>query len=301
MSFYNVRVPFNRGEIYCEITDYDTINDGRKIIFVLPGGPGLSMENYKITPILMLTSKKHLVFLDPPGTGRSRNFKSSDCDINLYIESIEAIRRFFNFNKISLLGVSYGAMASLGYGVKYSGNLDSLLLVAGASSYHFIEKAKQNLLEKGSKEQNDICERFLWNGAFSSSDDVDKFFSIMASLYSKSVRDGLRGSLFGNSVNKYDYPFPLLNMAFSSNFWLFDYTRNLKNILCPVLLCTGKEDWINDPCFSRIINHEVISSKLHLLDSGHSVLYDQPEMFYKITADFLDSLQSEHLLECNKF
>lgn len=301
MNFYNVHIPFNGGEIYCEVTDYNAINDGREIIFVLPGGPGLSMESYKVPPILMLTSKKHLVFLDPPGTGGSRNFKNSDCDINLYIESIEAIRRFFNFNKISLLGVSYGTMVSIGYGVKYSENLDSLILVAGAPSYHFIEKAKQNLLEKGSKAQNDICEKFLWNGTFSSSDDVDNFFNIMAPLYSKSVRDGLRSSLFSNNVKKYDYPFSLLNIAFSSNFWFFDYTRDLKNILCPVLLCNGKEDWINDPCFARIINHEIINSKLYLLDSGHSILYDQPEMFYKITIDFFDSMQSKYSLEYNKF
>ncbi len=187
-------------------------------------------------------------------------------------------------------------MVAIGYGVKYSENLDSLILVAGASSYHFIEKAKQNLLENGSKDQNDICEKFLWSGAFSSSDDVDNFFSIMAPLYSKSVRDDLRCSLFGNRAKKYDYPFSLLNIAFSSNFWLFDYTRDLKNILCPVLLCSGKEDWINDPCFARTISHEVINSKLYLLDSGHSVLYDQPEIFYKITMDFLGGLKNEYLL-----
>jgi proline iminopeptidase len=285
--FHSVEIPFDDGYVHCEITNYATMTNDSNVVFILPGGPGLSMLNYQIEPILKLQTKNHLVFLDPPGTGKSRKFKEERCNMQQYIECIECIRQFFDFKKVTLLGISYGTMVAVGYSIKYGKTLAGMILVAGAASYHFLEKAKENVLEYGSKEQYDLCNQLLWEGKFSSSEDVSKFFSILGALYSKTLRKSGGGSILSDKLKQYDYPFALLNLAFSSNFWQFDYTVDLKNISSPVLILSGKEDWINDPRFAKIMGREIKHSTVHILDSGHSVLYDQPEAFYELASAFL--------------
>jgi proline iminopeptidase len=285
--FQSVEIPFNEGYIYCEISDYETITRTSNVMFVLSGGPGLSMLNYQIDPVLKLRTQNHLVFLDPPGTGKSRKFTANNCNMEQYIECIECIRQFFDLKKITLLGVSYGTMVAIGYSLKYAKAIKSMVLVAGASSYHFLEKAKQNVLEHGSKEQYDLCNKLLWEGKFSCSEEVANFFYILGPLYSKTLKKSGGGSILSDKLKQYDYPFALLNLAFSSDFWQFDYTKDLKNISCPVLILSGKEDWINDPFFAKIMGREIEHSTVHILDSGHSILYDQPEAFYSLTSAFL--------------
>ncbi len=288
---HSVEMPFDDGYIYCEITNYETMTNNSNVVFILPGGPGLSMLNYQVVPILKLQTKSHLIFLDPPGTGQSRKFKEENCNMQQYIECIECIRRFFDFKKITLLGISYGTMVAVGYSIKYGENIAGMILVAGAASYHFLEKAKKNVLKDGSKEQHELCNQLLWNGKFSSSEDVAKFFYILGPLYSKTLREKSGGgSILSDKLKQYDYPFTLLNLAFSTDFWRFDYTENLKNISCPVLILSGKEDWINDPCFAKIMGHEIKYSTIHILDSGHSILYDQPESFYELASAFLSEI-----------
>src|SRR3990167_5159131 len=95
------------------------------------------------------------------------------------IDDIESIRSHYGYEKISILGTSYGSMTGLGYATKYSQHIHKLILVAGASSYKFLDQAKINLHHRGTLEQQEICDKFLWGGNFSSQSDIDDFFSIM--------------------------------------------------------------------------------------------------------------------------
>lgn len=171
------------GSIYCEITDYDDINDGKPIVFVLAGGPGFSHTTYKSSQAIMsLQEHAHLVFFDPANCGQSNGYNDEDCNLDLYAKIVEGIRQHFDFDKIVLLGTSYGSMAAMGYAVSYPDNLNGLVLVAGAPSYHFLEKAKENLQDRGTQEQINICNEKVWPGKFKSADEVQAFLAIMTPL-----------------------------------------------------------------------------------------------------------------------
>jgi len=278
------------GSIYCEITGYNDINDGKPIVFVLAGGPGFSHTTYKNNQSIMsLQEHTHLVFFDPANCGESQGFNNEDCDLDLYIKIVEGIRQYFNFDEIVLLGTSYGAMAAMGYAVTHPDNLNGLILVAGAPSYHFLEKAKENLQEKGTEEQINICNKKLWPGKFNSSNDVQEFLGIMTSLYSNKAKN--QNNTEPYKSNDYQFPYELLNVAFGQDFWEFDYTDKLGNITCETTIIVGEDDWINDPSFAEQMYNGIENSTLHIIEnSGHSVSYDQPVLYQTIISNFLQQL-----------
>jgi proline iminopeptidase len=290
MSNYTVMVPVKGGKLYCEITDFDCIDDNKQVVFVLAGGPGFSLETYKNNPSINFFSNiAHLVFFDPGNCGKSRGFDNSKCTLNKYIEDIEAVRRHFNFQKITLLGTSYGSMAAVGYAIKYPAHLQGMILVAGAPSYHFIAKAKENLIKKGTPEQIKFCTEIFWPGKFESSDQAKYFFSLMAPLYSNKVRFKNAPSPYKN--DSYIYPYELLNVAFSSEFWRFDYTPYLNDISVPTLILSGENDWINDPIFAKQMAKEIPNSQLNIIsESGHTISFDAPEEYKSVISNFITNL-----------
>jgi len=177
-----VRVDAPETNLYVEILTKNNISFGtRSIMLLVPGGPG---GNHTVFNAIKedLFQFSDLILFDPRGCGNSDDADPIFCTIDHYINDIEAIRKHFNLNKIILLGGSYGAMASMGYAIKFGLFVEKLILIAGAPSFHFIETAQKNLKERGTPEQNKAAED-LWNGTFKNSEHFKEYYKIMASLY----------------------------------------------------------------------------------------------------------------------
>lgn len=287
MKDYDVMVQVDGGKLHCIVTEYNTLHDGKPIVLILPGGPGFSLLTYKNNPnIEALENIAHLIYMDPRNCGLSQGFPKDACKLVDFVKDIDAIRKHFNLDKLSLLGTSYGSMAAIGYAGMYPDNVDKLILVAGSHNYHFLEQAKVNVEARGTAEQKHFCDTFLWPGKFTSVDEVKAFFNVMSPLYSRKVAQGLIPSPY--NFGSYDYPFELLNDAFSSQFWCFDYTKLLPNIKAATLLIFGEHDWINDPKFARQMAMSIPDALLHILpDCGHSVSVDAPQAYKELISAFL--------------
>lgn len=287
MKDYDVMIQVNGGKLHCIVTGYDTFHDGAPIMLVLPGGPGFSLLTYKNNPnIQAFESVAHLIYMDPRNCGLSQGFSKDTCKLDDYVEDIDAVRNYFGLDRLSLLGTSYGSMAAIGYAGKYPDNVNKLILVAGCQSYHFLEKAKLNVAARGTAEQKLFCDKFLWPGEFTSVADVKAFFNLLSPLYSQKVAQGLIPSPY--DFGSYDYPFELLNDAFHSQFWHFDYRSLLPHIKAATLIIFGEYDWINDPTFARDMAVSIADARLHILpDCGHSVSVDAPQVYQELISAFL--------------
>src|SRR6185312_1326612 len=86
-----------------------------------------------------------------------------------------------------ILGASYGGMVAQGYTIRYPKNVEKLILAVTAPSYRGLEEAKKIICTRGTPKQIAMAEH-LWNGTFKSPHHVTKFFDVMASMYSTSVK-----------------------------------------------------------------------------------------------------------------
>jgi proline iminopeptidase len=89
---------------------YRVVGTGRDTVIVIHGGPGLTMD-YFADDLVPLAARGHvLVFYDQRGSGRSSLVSDSAALTgDHFAEDLEAIRRHFGLERVTLLGHSWGA------------------------------------------------------------------------------------------------------------------------------------------------------------------------------------------------
>lgn len=284
-------------EIYFDITGpHVTIKDNKLIenpvLFLLHGGPGGNHLHFKHDSIKLQESAQ-LVFIDQRGCGWSKKTKISDYTLENNIEDIEALRKYLGFNKINILGISYGGIVAQGYAIRYSKHIEKLILIATAPSYNFINEAKENLQKIGTAKQINVCQKFLWHGAFNNERDINTYFKIMDPLYiySHKLRKRKHPTHKKNS-DKFTNTFSheVLNAGFKGFLHNFNFKTNLHKILCPTLILVGKQDWICSESQAKIIANKIPNSKLKILKNcGHAVTTDANGRYLKEVKQFLNS------------
>ena len=283
-------------EIYFDVAGMQIVPHGKKLIekpvlFLIHGGPGGNHLHFKYDS-LKLQDVAQLVFIDQRGCGWSKKSKNSDYTLENNIEDIEALRKHLGLERISILGISYGGMVAQGYAIRYSKNVDKLILAVTAPSYHFIDEAKKNIELIGNAKQIAVCNKYLWKGSFNNDRNVEYYFKTMDSLYffnkkrkRKKLLDnrGLKSGQF-KSILSYE----VLNAGFSDFLHHFNFIPKLKKIACPTLILAGQNDWICSPNQSRIIAKHVINSKLKIFKKcGHAITSDANEKYIKAVRHFL--------------
>lgn len=270
-------------KLYCKVMQKEnTVLGNRAVMLLVPGGPGGNHTVYLPIATFLLRFAD-LIFFDPRGCGSSDSSDAQYCTMDHYIDDIEAIRAHFNLDKIILLGGSYGAMASLGYAIRYSDHLKKLILLAGAPSYKFIETAKRNLEKKGTDGQKIVAQK-LWNGQFRDAKEFTDFYRIMAPLYSVNTTAAPPTTSSGIPYN-----IEVTNLGFKEFLRTFDFENEMEKITCPTLIICGADDWINDPSHAKLMAEKIPGSTLHILDHcGHFAEDDQPKLFFDAMDNFLE-------------
>jgi len=257
----------------------------KPILFLIHGGPGGNHIHFKNDSI-KLQQYAQLIFIDQRGCGFSKKDKKSNYTLENNIEDIEALRKYLGFNKINILGVSYGGMVAQGYAIRYNKNIDNLILVATAPSHHFIETAKENIRKIGTKQQIAVCEKYLWNGKFKSNKDVNHYFKVMDPLYIYSYKKNQLKRFSSTHTNsnkpKNVFSYEVLNAGFSSFLHEFNFIPSLKKIKCPTLIMAGKNDWICMPSHAKTMADKIPNSILKIFNKcGHSISTDVNDQYIK--------------------
>jgi proline iminopeptidase len=266
------------------ITKPGAIFGERAVMLLIPGGPG---GNHTVFDSIIdqLLEYADLILFDPRGCGNSDASDIEYCSLEFYIDDIESIRQHFQLNKMILFGGSYGAMAALGYATKYSKYLDKLILLAGSSSYHFLETAKINLAKHGTPQQIEAAQD-LFAGTFKNAEHFAEYYLKTSSLYlfKKAQQQDPPPTLKANIP----YNINITNFGFGNFLRKFNFESELKNILCKTLILVGENDWINDPIHSKCMAAGIPNSQLVILaECGHFIWADQRNKFYLALNDFL--------------
>jgi proline iminopeptidase len=97
-------------------------------IVVLHGGPGLNLES--VRPDLgPLARRYHVLYFDQRGGGYSGLPDSAGLTADANVEDLEAIRRAFHLERMTLLGHSWGGGLALLYAMRYPEHVSRLILV----------------------------------------------------------------------------------------------------------------------------------------------------------------------------
>ncbi len=284
-----MRAAIRGTEIYFDIEGAGLVPDGDRmreqpVAFVLHGGPGGDHSGFKpgMTP---LASRMQLVYIDHRGQGRSSKGDPARYTLDENVEDMEALRRHLGLGPIVSIGTSYGGMVALAHAARYPASVSHLVLIVTASHAGFNQRARQIVAERGSPEQNAVCDQ-LWAGELDTMDKLRHYYDVMGPLYSvrfdanAAAASRSRGILTPEALNRAFAPGGFLRS--------FDLRPELSGITAPTLIMAGRHDWICPVEFSEEIHRLIPGSDLRIFEhSSHSIRADEPEALRDAIAGFV--------------
>lgn len=107
---------------------YEVIGNGEPIV-VVHGGPGLD-HAYLQPGLDALATRYTLIYYDQRGTGRSSAaLDSATINIDTFVEDIETLRQTLGFERVTVMGHSFGSVIATEYALRYPESLHALILM----------------------------------------------------------------------------------------------------------------------------------------------------------------------------
>jgi proline iminopeptidase len=284
MKFEELYVEVDGAELYCR-----AIGEGDPII-IMHGGPGL-MHDYLYPALSQLAETNLLVFYDQRGTGRSTGeINKENIRIDRFVDDLEAVRQAFNFEKVTLVGHSFGALLSVKYAMKYEESVENLVLIntAPLSMEGFVKYGLRVAMNKApfSREFKAIeeSEEFL-AGDPSVLEDYAKLMSRVSSYDSKGFEFNFPISL--KILRDHEKVFSIFTSeVFSKD---FNWFSSLNKFQFPVLIMHGIVDSVAIEVAEEIHRNVHGSHLIKFEKAGHYIPNEQPQEMLKCIQRFLFS------------
>ena len=244
-------------------------------VFVLHGGPG--MEHYYFRPQLdALAEDWSVVYIDQPGHGLSERFPPSEpYTIAGAVAAVDGLRHALAYEKIALLGHSYGGFVSQLYALAHGRHLSALVLVDTAPSWEWNLEASRNIARHG-----DDLQRNLPRGL-----SDDERIRIQFPIYFDPPDRAASEAFMDRAILSYR---PWRELAASQAFRTYDVRPRLGEIGVPTLVLVGEGDLITTPNQAAILHSGIAGARLLVFpETGHNPFLEEEAAFLSAVAGFL--------------
>lgn len=274
----------------------ETIGKGDPL-FLISGGPGgahAGMHNFDA-----LQDSCTLVYVDYFGRGKSDTAKSpTEYSIERDISDLEALRIAMKYEKINILGHSYGSIVAQLYALRYPQNVKHLIIANGFFSGEMWQENDDNSNHEIRENYPEVWERLMKvrsEGAHSSHPlhqqiygevpygflyayNPEKFRSSFDPKYPNRMNTKLYYQLVGDDGD----------FIIGGDIAKFDVRAQLKELKMPVLVSAGRYDRVSVPIFAVQYKKYCPQARFELFEySGHNPQVEEPEKYFKIIREFL--------------
>lgn len=238
-------------------------------LFMLHGGPGANHLRLK-RDLGWLREWFQLVFVDQRGCGQSDKCPTKTLTIADNAEDLEAIRALLGFEKISVLGWSYGGMLALEYASRYPRRVELLFPLSTAGSGDFIRSSYAWLAKHGTREQQ-----------------IEGGKSIRCEEADVRVLNGL-------NQKRPTPPVPIewnnaaMKIGMCKDLPRWNVLSRLKRVKAPVFLAVGRHDWICPVDQALALKRALPQAELCVYEkSAHYPATDEPVKFRRDLVKFI--------------
>jgi proline iminopeptidase len=266
-------------------------------LFLISGGPGGSHVGLHSFDSLQNTCT--LVFIDNFGRGKSDTAKNvTEYSIDRDVEDIEGIRKALGYDRIDVLGHSYGSVVAQLYAAKYGDHVSHLIIADGFFSGKMWQENDDNSNHEISENYPEIWDSLmtLRKKGYISSDPVcyDLYDEVpYGFLYAYNPNNFLHGldPAYPNGFNTKLY-YQLVgkdgDFVVGNDIARFDVTNQLKNLKMPVLVVAGRYDRVSVPKEAVQYKKYCPQAQFVIFErSGHNPMVEEPEKEFPIIRKFL--------------
>lgn len=252
-------------------------------LFVLNGGPGVDHTYmHSGTALDVLAKKRPVIFYDPRGVGKSPALKKGQsCTFDDQVNDLEALRSFLGYERIDVLGHSFGGSVAMAYAVRFPARVGHLALsdsVAPKLSdwiYLFAQVFPET------NERMEATDKRMHDGA---KGEMKAYMMDYLSMifYSPAKRDAYLAKVTNPAVNQQ------IQDGILKGLENVDLNPEIAKFRFPVLVMTGRFDMNVAPVVAYNMHKTMPNSKFVVFDtSGHMPFYEEPEKFVRTMNEFL--------------
>ena len=253
-------------------------------LLVVHGGPGLN-HTYFLPHLESLSQNYTIILYDQRACGRSAIPSTDSLGLKFFVDDIDAIRRELGYEKINILGHSWGVIPVVRYGIDYPDKLKTMILCNPVSLSHEFD-TEIAAIQKKKTTTSDSVER---SGIVRSAE----FKSGNPAAYEEIMKLAFRHS-FATQSNSSKLQIELPENFLKANRALltglgkdlgqYNYHPAVSKFNFPVLILHGQHDALPLK-ISQKIQSSIPHSQLILFEkSGHFIFIEEPEKFREALA-----------------
>ncbi len=266
-------------------------------LFLISGGPGGShVGMHSFSP---LKDACTLVYIDNFGRGKSDTAKVvSEYSIDRDVEDIEGLRKAMGYDKINILGHSYGSVVAQLYAIKYGNHVKHLIIANGFYSGGMWQENDDNCNREIKENYPEVWERLMAvrdAGAISSDPEHIKIYGEVpyGFLYAYNPEKFTK-SMDPHYPNRFNTKLYYQLVGADGDFivgndiYRFDVRKQLKDLKMPVLVVAGRFDRVSVPTMAVKYKQYCPQAQFVMFEkSGHNPQVEEPELEFKIIREFL--------------
>ena len=267
---------------------YTTIGEGRPML-LMHGGSGLDHTYFRpwLDP---LSDQVQLIYYDQLGQGRSTRPESYEgISMSTWADEADALRASLGFDRIILLGHSFGGFIAQEYALRHGDHLEGLILCDTAPVLDYQDVIMANAQSRGTPEQVQAVIAGL-SAPVADDASFQQLWTTILPLYFNHY-DPEIGKQMDEATQ---YSAQGFNQGMGVCLPTFNVLSRLNEIKVPTLVLAGKHDWITPPAqAAERLNAHLPNSKLVVFDqSGHFPFIEENDTFLTTVHDWLQSLNS---------
>jgi proline-specific peptidase len=250
----------------------------RPTIILLHGGPGLDHTPYKEL-YAPLTEIAQLVYYDHRGNGRSEAGPRERWTLDQWADDLRTLGDVLGIERPIVFGVSFGGFVALNYALRHPDHPAKLVLASTTARIH-LDRALAMFDRLGGAGVRAVAERFFTEPT---ADNREEYLQVCFPYYSQRppppeirARITRRPDVFEHFI--------------SGESLYFDFTDQVREIRCPVLLLAGELDPIVTIADAEDLAAALPRDRLRFErfpEAGHLLAIEQPDAVLALVRDFV--------------
>ncbi len=252
-------------------------------LLVINGGPGIDHTYMHSTlhpssALDELAKDRPVIFYDQRGVGKSPALTAGQsCTVADQVADLEALRAYLGYERINILGHSFGGYLAMAYAARYPERIERLIICDSAAP-KFSDTIF--LFENVFPETNERMEAIKVTDEATKKAAFMYYFSML--FYSAKNRDTYLAEVTTINANI------AVGDSLRKDMEKLDFTPELPKFRFPTLVMTGRFDMNVAPSVAYKMHKAISGSRFVVFEqSGHMPFYEEQENFVQTVKSFL--------------
>jgi proline iminopeptidase len=267
-----------------------TVRGSGLVLIAHSGGPGMDARDWD--DFARIEEVVTIVAIHPRGSGLSGPAAGDAYLLPDYAADVEALRLHLGLERPIVMGWSHGGMVAQQFAFSYPDSLSKLILFDTSAYFgeflNDIEAAVQEFKDEPWFERSFAALKAEWDGNYETDEDMARLWAEEMKFYFKTF-DG-RAEAYHERTKDLPVRIAPLKTFNDKEAVSMDLRPHLAKITVPTLVIVGRHDFITNVSMAEEMVKHIPNARLEIFeDSGHFAFVEEPEKFYRVIKEFVES------------